>query len=268
MAYLLYKSNDTVTPFVVVNDNTIDSSSTSVHLVGKRKEAYGQPEQQSKLWMLENFANATAPANAVLGQTWFNTADDKLYVCVDEALQTFEKVSNSLVAGVAPVSGLSIGDLWFDTVNGQLYVWDGTQWILVGPQNSVPSTVYELTYLNRVTSNATPAEMWVAGITNSRIVIPQNSSYQFEINLVARRTNASAEVFSVTYKGTINRDLGTVSIVNGGVASEVHSVAAGVNSSVSVTADTVNNSLKVEVTGEAGKIIKWDASVRLTKVSN
>lgn len=51
MAYLLYKSNDTITPFVVVNDNTIDSTATSVFLVGKRKEAYGQPEQQSKLWM-------------------------------------------------------------------------------------------------------------------------------------------------------------------------------------------------------------------------
>lgn len=267
MAYLLYKSNDTITPFVVVNDNTIDSTATSVFLVGKRKEAYGQPEQQSKLWMLEHFANTTPPANAVEGQAWFNTADSKLYVCVDEGAQTFEKVSNPLVAGSAPSVSLTEGNLWYDNVAGKLYVWNGTVWVLVGPQSSVPLNVEEAFYLNRITNDATPSELWLNGVTNSRLVIPQNTSWHFEIKLSARRTNGVNEVFSAIYKGTLNRDSGSASIVAGGVNSEVLS-QVGLNIGVGVTADIVNNSLKMEVTGEASKIIKWNATATLTKVSN
>ena len=79
--YLLFKKRNSQTPFLVVNENTIDSTSTSVFFVGKRTESYGPAEEQSKLWLLENFANSTSPAAAVLGQEWFNTSDNK-NVCV------------------------------------------------------------------------------------------------------------------------------------------------------------------------------------------
>src|SRR5690606_36576893 len=115
MAYLIYKSADTVTPFAVVNENNIDNTSTSVFLIGKRKESYGEPEQQSKVWMLESFANNVAPLNAILGQSWYNTADDKAYACVDEGTQTFEKINNPLVAASAPGLSLSTGNLWYNT---------------------------------------------------------------------------------------------------------------------------------------------------------
>lgn len=268
MAYLLYKSNDNVTPFVIVNDNTIDNTSTSVFLIGKRKEAYGQPQQQSLLWMLENFANGTAPANAILGQAWFNTSDEKLYVCVDEGTQTFEKVSNSLVSGTAPVTNLSEGDLWFDNANDQLYVWNGTSWVLVGPQSQVPIAVETAVFLNRVTTNATPSELWLNGITNNRLVIPVNTTWNFEIRLSARRTNAAGEAFAAIYRGALNRDAGVPAIVNGGVQQEILAQSVGFNPSVAISADTTYNSLKVEATGEASKIVEWNATVKLTISNN
>lgn len=268
MAYQLYKKSDNLTPFVTVNENTIDSTSTSVFLVGKRKEAYGEPEQQSKLWMLEHFADDTPPTNAINGQAWFNTQDDKLYVCVDENTQTFEKISNPIVAGATPTLSLSTGNLWYNTNDGKLYIWDGSQFDLVGPQSSVPLTVQEENYLTRSTSNATPSELWKDGTTNSRLVIPNNTTWAFEVLLTARRTNANGERRTWKFEGQLDNSSNNV-VIDGSVATTIIAKSSGTNNyAATVSADNINKSLKVEVTGESSKDITWNAVVKLTKVSN
>jgi len=58
----------------------VDSSSTSITLFGKGAPNYGEGQQESILRILENFASAISPINPTIGQLWFNTVDNKLYV--------------------------------------------------------------------------------------------------------------------------------------------------------------------------------------------
>jgi hypothetical protein len=48
---------------------------------------------------------------------------------------TFKTISAATSSSTAPTSNVT-GDLWYDTVNQQLKVWTGTLWLLVGPQFS------------------------------------------------------------------------------------------------------------------------------------
>jgi hypothetical protein len=47
----------------------------------------------------------------------------------------FRIVGGSVASATAPL-GLSAGEFWFDSLAQQLYCWTGTEFILVGPQNS------------------------------------------------------------------------------------------------------------------------------------
>ena len=47
----------------------------------------------------------------------------------------FRIVGGSTASATAPL-GLSSGEFWFDSLAQQLYCWTGTEFILVGPQNS------------------------------------------------------------------------------------------------------------------------------------
>lgn len=266
MAYNIYKSDDTVTPFIIVSDNTIDST-TNLNLIGKRKDAYGAPLDQNFLWMLENFANNTAPTKPINGQLWWNSTDQKLYVCTDEDTEKFEKVSNPLVAGSQPTLGLAQGNLWYDSVNAQLNVWTGTAWELIGPNSSVPLTVQQTFYLTALTSNATPTELFLNGVSGTRLVIPNNTTWLYDITLVSRRTDALGERRSWKFSGMINKDSGAPVIDPGGVQSNLSQSAGTVNYAVAVTAafnSSVGN-LVVTATGEVSKTIEWNAVCVLTK---
>lgn len=270
--YTLYKSSDLITPFVVITENTIDSSTTSIPLVGKRKEAYGQPEQQAKIWQLENFANSVKPTAAMKGQEWFNSSDGKMYVCVNEITQTFEKVNKPLVSPSAP-SGSTItdGDLWFNTTDGFLYVYNGAtlSWINAGAGfSSIPTTVYENKYMSGITLDGVSTEMFVNGTSPQRLTIPVNSSWNFDIKIIGRNLLIDNEVAAINFQGVINRD-GTTPALIGGVSKTILGIStAFTTADAVVTADTSNNSLKVSVTGQTGKTVKWDVVVSLTKVSN
>lgn len=267
MPYQIFKRNDPVNPFVIVNDESLDSSTTSIFLVGRRKENYGQPQNQNFLWLLENFANSNPPADAVLGQGWFNTTDEKLYVCIDETTQTFEKVSNPLVDNTPPTVSLTEGDLWFNPSEEKLYVWNGTTWSLVGPESTVPLTVREEHYLSRLTSDSTTSQLWLDGVSSQVLNIQNNTSWLFEITLVARRTDSAGERRSWKISGMIDNTANNVTLDNPPAQENLSQTATASGWGADVVADNSAKSLRVNVTGETGKDIEWNSVVRLTKVS-
>lgn len=71
MAYTLTYSIGTIT----VIDTTLNTQ-TSLNLPGRNYAGYGQPVDQNQISILENFASypITGPANAIPGQTWFDSA--------------------------------------------------------------------------------------------------------------------------------------------------------------------------------------------------
>jgi microcystin-dependent protein len=120
---------------IVVEDQTLNTE-TSLTFVGKNYAGYAQFVAENFLHLLENFARSTAPSNPVQGQLWFdNTAGVNQLKVFDGT--TWTAAGSVKKAPVAPTVSNSIkGDLWVDTDNQQLYMFSGSNWVLIGPQFS------------------------------------------------------------------------------------------------------------------------------------
>ena len=70
MAYQVTKSDGTN---IIVNDGTLNTTDTSLKLMGKNFFGYGEIIAENFVQLLEHFASPTAPANPVTGQLWFQT---------------------------------------------------------------------------------------------------------------------------------------------------------------------------------------------------
>ena len=136
MAYQIDKFDNTL--LTTVEDGTLDQT-TNLKFIGKNYAGYGEIQNENFLFLLENFAGGNAPSRAIRGQIWYDTTQNKLkyFVATDGAspgVGYWKSTGGSSVAAAAP-TGLSEGDFWWDTVNGQLYVLDANaNFVLVGPQ--------------------------------------------------------------------------------------------------------------------------------------
>jgi len=122
-------------PALTVADQTLNSQ-TSLTFVGKNYAGYAPVVANNFLHLLENFANNSAPANPVEGQLWYdNTSGVSLLKVFDGTIWT--SAGSVKKAGAAPLAANSNpGDLWVNTTTAQLYVFSGSNWLLVGPQFS------------------------------------------------------------------------------------------------------------------------------------
>jgi len=73
--YLLYTgtSNIVVPP-------TVDITTYPIEIMGRDASGWGEAFTQNFVNLTRNFANATAPANPFVGQTWFDTDDSQMRV--------------------------------------------------------------------------------------------------------------------------------------------------------------------------------------------
>lgn len=125
--------SDGLTP-LTIEDNTVNQQ-TSLDLPGRGYTGYGTKVNESLLHLLENFAAPTQPRESTIGQLWYDTG-------AAGGLKVYNG-TNWLDAGglksgaIRPADSQSApGDLWVDTTNAQLYLWNGTRWVLVGPEYS------------------------------------------------------------------------------------------------------------------------------------
>jgi Phage Tail Collar Domain len=124
---------------ITIADRTLNKA-TSVTFVGKNYTGYGTVVADNFLHLLENFANDTAPGIApgligppVTGQLWFDTSTTQLKINIDGSITGWRPTSGYTKDITAPINK-TVGDLWVDTANQQLYVYSGIGWLLVGPQ--------------------------------------------------------------------------------------------------------------------------------------
>jgi len=78
MSYVINNSRGNIV--AVVPDGTINTTATSVNLVGRGVTPYGLPENENYVYLLENFAKPAPPLAPVLGQLWYNNSEDIMAV--------------------------------------------------------------------------------------------------------------------------------------------------------------------------------------------
>lgn len=79
MAYTIVKSDGVV--LTTIADGTINTTSTSIGLPGRNYPGYGQVLDTNFVHILENFADDNPPQNPIVGQLWYDTNANILYVC-------------------------------------------------------------------------------------------------------------------------------------------------------------------------------------------
>ena len=131
MAYTVTKTAGTV--ITTVEDGTVDTTSTSLTLIGKNYAGYGIFLNENYVQLLENFSNTTPPTAPLTGQLWYDNVNDILKVYNSDT-NIWKPISSSITSSTAPSAAISVtGDIWWDTTNAQLKVWSGSAWITIGP---------------------------------------------------------------------------------------------------------------------------------------
>ena len=74
MSYIINNSRGQVV--AIVADGTVNTTATDLSLVGRALTDYGTFENENYVFLLENFANSTAPLQPILGQLWYNSSTD------------------------------------------------------------------------------------------------------------------------------------------------------------------------------------------------
>jgi hypothetical protein len=208
MSYTITKTDGTTLGTIL--DGTINTSFTSLTLIGRNYANYGQLIANDLVALLENFAYSSEPANPLAGQLYWNTTDKRLRVYTGTA---FKIVSSCTAQTTAPTTTVA-GDLWWDTTYSQLYIYNGTDpysaagWILVGPQRDGSGAVWE----QIVDNAATPVTHDVLSIklNNARTSIISRDSEFTPANAIAGFTtikagiNANTSIGSATFHGLAN----------------------------------------------------------------
>ena len=126
MAYTINKTDGTI--IATVEDGVLDST-TSMKLIGRNYQSYGEPFNENLVKLLENSASSTAPSSPIKGELWFDSSASQLNVYDGSNFNAVGVRS----AATAPSTSLSSGTLWNDTTNDQLYMYDGSAFDLIGP---------------------------------------------------------------------------------------------------------------------------------------
>ena len=152
---MAYSITTTSGSFVAtVQDATINTTATSLTLIGRDYAGYGAFLNENFVHLMEHFAANTAPVKKLTGQIWYDTSVSTLKVW-NQGANIWKPVGSSISQAGAPVSG-SPGDLWFDTANNQLYAWseDDLDWILIGPPSTLAGSGAVVTTIIDSSSNS------------------------------------------------------------------------------------------------------------------
>ena len=194
-----------------VADGTVNTTATSLTLIGKNYAGYGIFLNENYIQLLENFSNSTAPTAPLTGQLWYDNVNDILKV-YNAANNIWKPISSSISQGTPPSASISVtGDIWWDTTNAQLKVWSGSAWITIGPtytatsgtSGPVTESILDTTGTPRVVtkfyvSNAVIAILSSAATFTPQTAIPGFSTIIPGLNLISSSTLAGAQFTGAT----------------------------------------------------------------------
>ena len=116
------------------------------------------------------------------------------------------------------------------------------------------------------TTDATVTELFQDG-SSARLVLSNDTSWAFKILVVARRTDANDESAMYQFLGGIDRNATAATTAIVGNVNKTVIAEDTAQWDCDVDADTTNGSLRIQVTGQAAKTIRWVARVELVEVT-
>jgi len=189
MAYTLRFSDSTKTDTITVPSmppgiNTVD---TTLSLVGRGYPNYGEKIAENFLHLLENFASSTPPENPIEGQLWYDTSDlsRKVLRVMDGTVTSARWPSANGIyqqgtdPKLAASAGLKEGDIWVDTENNQLNIYNNNAWTLVGPASGTGDAKTGAEPANLVASGTGATNKVILNWSNGYVTSVISSSAEF-----------------------------------------------------------------------------------------
>jgi hypothetical protein len=169
------------TSLATIPDNTVNTTTTSLTLVGKNYAGYGLFLNENYIKLLENFSNSTAPSAPLVGQLWWDSTNAQLKVYTG----TQWKQMGQAAASASAPSNPTTGDLWWDTTNLLLKVWSGSAWLSTGSGSStsaggsttgaIADTVVDTISQSHSVVKFTIANQVIAVVSKDAVFTPQTA---------------------------------------------------------------------------------------------
>ena len=219
------------------------------------------------------FATDISSAHTAVNYTAANASITAHLAGIDTALASVVDSIQGLEDDTSPVLG---GNL--DVDGNSIISSDGD--VIIAPEDNLRVTgpvaisggnfsVYGdarsfMAVMRNSTSNATQTELFLDG-SSERLVVPADTTWAFHIHLVARRTDEDGESAAFLMDGCIDNNAGTTALV--GTVSTTVLARDSVAWTVTAIADDTSENLKILVTGEAAKTIRWVAFITIIEVT-
>jgi hypothetical protein len=101
-----YVISTAVNGSITIQAGLIDTSQTSLSLIGRGAAGYGQAVAQNTVYQLTNFAGPTAPANPLIGQLWYDSTNSSLNYYTGSS--NWDQIAQeSQLANYAPLSAFT-----------------------------------------------------------------------------------------------------------------------------------------------------------------
>ena len=136
MAYTVNKKNSSASPNQYIVQDGVVNTQTDLSFIGKGYAGYGELIAENFLHLLENFSGTTEPTKPIQGQLYYDSTNNRLKVYSGSL---FVPAGGNVPYQSTQPGGIQQGDLWIDSDIGQLFYYDGSQSILVGPPTSTGS---------------------------------------------------------------------------------------------------------------------------------
>ena len=235
-----------------IADGTVNSTNTSLTLIGKNYAGYGIFLNENYIKLLENFYNSSAPTAPLAGQLWYDSTNNLLKVYNG----TIWKPISSSASGTSQPASPVIGDLWYDSANAQLKVWSGSAYITVGPSytttsgtsGAVVETILDSGSASHVVVKFYISNTVVAILSKDSTFTPGTSISGFTTNVPG--FNLSSAISGAFFTGTVS----TAATLSGITASQFLRNDQAASSAYAVTVGSLLVGSDLAVTTSSGDV--------------
>jgi len=179
MAYTINKTDGTVV--ATIQDGTTDNT-TSLLLIGRNYQGYGEIIAENLVKLLENSASGTAPSSPMTGELWFDTITSNIKVYDGT---NFEYPHAVRTGTSAPTKSIQTGTLWYDTANNLFKVYTGSAFVSLGP-----ITILDEDAMTSNSASAVATQQSIKAYVDAQIVasntlnVRDDASGNIEVNFV------------------------------------------------------------------------------------